>query len=171
MLDASKSNRCAKKTPTCRRKIPGPTAESLSCPPIRSLSCTRPQSLYLSRMKNQRGHWVCWMSTSRKNGLIRRTHNTLLHVISRTLKRLGIPHQVKSSEPFTAGKNLRMDIVVSRGGLRDAPNREYREKSILLDVTHADPQAQVHLRRGSADHDGSAASTSEACKRQHYARP
>ena len=111
------------------------------------------------------------MSTSRKNGLIRRTHNTLLHVISRTLKRLGIPHQVKSSEPFTAGKNLRMDIVVSRGGLRDAPNREYREKSILLDVTHADPQAQVHLRRGSADHDGSTAFTSEARKRQHYARP
>ena len=30
--------------------------------------------LYLSRMKNQRGHWVCWMSTSRKNGLMRRTY-------------------------------------------------------------------------------------------------
>ena len=28
-----------------------------------------PQSLYLSRMK-QRGHWVCWMSTNRKNGLM-----------------------------------------------------------------------------------------------------
>ena len=26
------------------------------------------QSLYLSRMKNQHGHWVCWMTTSRKNG-------------------------------------------------------------------------------------------------------
>ena len=50
-------------------------------------------------------------------------------------------------------------------------NREDREKSILLDVTHADPQAQVHLRRGSADHDGSTAFTSEARKRQHYARP
>ena len=32
-------------------------------------------------------------------------------------------------------------------------------------------QAQVHLRGGSADHDGSAASTSEARQRQHYARP
>ena len=30
---------------------------------------------------------------------------------------------------------------------------------------------QVHLRAGSADHDGSAASTSEARKRQHCARP
>ena len=49
--------------------------------------------------------------------------------------------------------------------------REYRDKSILLDVTHADPQAQVHLRGGSTNHDGSVASTSEARKRQHYARP
>ena len=64
-----------------------------------------------------------------------------------------------------------MDIVIRRGSLRDAPNREYRDKSILLDVTHADPQAQVHPRGGSADHDGSAASTSEVRKRQHYARP
>ena len=36
---------------------------------------------------------------------------------------------------------------------------------------HADPQAQVHLQAGSADHDGSAASTSETRMRQHYARP
>ena len=64
-----------------------------------------------------------------------------------------------------------MDIVIRSGSLRDAPNREYRDKSILLDVTLADPQAQVHLRGGSADHDGSAASTSEARKRQRYARP
>ena len=33
---------------------------------------------------------------------------------------------------------------MKRGDLRDAPNREYREKTILLDGTHADPQAQVH---------------------------
>ena len=46
----------------------------------------------------------------------------------------------------------------------------YRDKSILLNVTHAYPHAQVHLRGGSADDDGSAALTSEARKRQHYAR-
>ena len=63
-----------------------------------------------------------------------------------------------------------MDIVIRRGSLREAPNLEYKNKSILLDVTHAYPQAQVHLRGGSADHDGSAASTSEARKRQHHAR-
>ena len=74
---------------------------------------------------------------------------------------------MESGAPLTADRNLRMGIVVRRGGLRDAPNREYREKSILLDVTHADPQAQIYLRGGSADQDGSAASTSEARKRQH----
>ena len=39
-----------------------------------------------------------------------------------------------------------MDIVVRRGGLRDARNREYRENSILLDVTHVD-----HKRRYSCE--------------------
>ena len=93
-------------------------------------------------------------------------HYPLVHAMSRTLKRLGIRHQVKSGEPFTADRKLRMNIVVRRGGLRDAHNRGYRDKSVLPHVTHADPQAQIHLRGGSADHDGSAASTSEARKRQ-----
>ena len=56
-------------------------------------------------------------------------HQPLLHATFRTLKRLGIPHQVESGEPFTADRNLWMDIVIRRRGLRDAPNREYREKS------------------------------------------
>ena len=98
-------------------------------------------------------------------------HQPLLHAISRAFRRLGIPLQVESGEPFTAERNFRMDIVIRRGSLRDAPNREYRDKSILLDVSHADPQAQVHLRGGSADHNGPAASTSEARQRQHRARP
>ena len=51
------------------------------------------------------------------------------------------------------------------------PKTEYRDKSILVDVTHADPQAQVYLQAGSANHGRSATSTSEARKRQHYARP
>ena len=29
---------------------------------------------WFSRTKNQRGHWVCWMSTSRKNSLMSSTH-------------------------------------------------------------------------------------------------
>ena len=43
----------------------------------------------------------------------------------------------------------------------------YRNKSILLDVTYADPRAGVHMRAGSADRGGS----SEIGKRSHYARP
>ena len=56
-------------------------------------------------------------------------HQPPLHAVSRTLKRLGFPHQVEGGEPFTAGRNLRVGIFIGRGGLRDAPNREYREKS------------------------------------------
>ena len=64
-----------------------------------------------------------------------------------------------------------MDIVIEAGGLRDATASEYRDKSILLDVTYADPQAGVHMRAGSADRNGPAASTSEARKCNRYARP
>ena len=95
-------------------------------------------------------------------------HQPLLHVISRSFTRLGISHQVESGEPFTAERNLQM--VVIRRHLRDTPNREYKDKSIPLDVTHADPQVQVHLQGGRSGHDSSAASTPEVRKRQHYAR-
>ena len=64
-----------------------------------------------------------------------------------------------------------MDIVIETRGLRDATASEYRDKSILLDVTYTDPQAGVHMRAGSADRNGSAASTCEARKRNHYTRP
>ena len=42
---------------------------------------------------------------------------------------------------------------------------------MLLDVTYPDSQAVEHMRAGSADGDGLAASKSEARKRSHYARP
>ena len=64
-----------------------------------------------------------------------------------------------------------MDVVIERGGLRDATAAEYRNNAILLDVTYADPQAMGHMRAGSADGDGLTASKSEARKRGHYARP
>ena len=40
-----------------------------------------PQSLCLARMKNRHGHWLCWMSTSRKNGLMWRTHTMHADVV------------------------------------------------------------------------------------------
>ena len=33
-----------------------------------------PQCLYLSRREDRHGHWMCWMSTGGKNGLMWRTH-------------------------------------------------------------------------------------------------
>ena len=98
-------------------------------------------------------------------------HQPLVHALSRTLKRMSIRHQVESGAPFNAERDLRMDIVIERGGLRDATAAEYRNKAILLDVTYADPQAVGHMRAGSANRDGLAASKSEARKRSHYARP
>ena len=91
--------------------------------------------------------------------------------LSRTLESMSIRHQVESGAPLHADKGLRMDIVIEAGGLRDATASEYRDKLILLDITYADPQAGVHMLAGSADRNGSAASTPEARKRNHYARP
>ena len=51
---------------------------------------------------------------------------------------------VESGAPFTGDQNLSMDIVVTTGALSNKSSAEYRNKGILLDVTHADPQAQVH---------------------------
>lgn len=40
-------------------------------------------------------------------------HKPLLHENSRTLNRLEIQHQVERGESFTAGRKLRMDIVIT----------------------------------------------------------
>ena len=69
-----------------------------------------------------------------RDGVQVNQYQSLLHAISRTLERHGIPHRMESGEAFNADRNLRKDIITRRGGLRDAPNREYRDKSILLDV-------------------------------------
>ena len=53
---------------------------------------------------------------------------------------MSIRHQVESGASFNADRNLRMDIVIDRGGLRDATSSEYRSKAILVDVTHTDPK-------------------------------
>ena len=98
-------------------------------------------------------------------------HKPLKYALSRALNALRVKHDVESRVPFTGDQNLSMNIVVRTGALSNASSPEYRNKGILLDVTHADPQAQVHLRNGSATSDGTAAHTSEARKCQHYARP
>ena len=115
---------------------------------------------------NTRHAQLCHRSGAQVN-----QHQPFVHALSRTLKSMSIRHQVESGAPSHADRDLRMDIVIEAGGLRDATASEYRDKSILvLDVAFADPQAGVHMRAGSADRNGSAASASEARKRNHYAR-
>ena len=70
---------------------------------------------------------------------------------------------VESGAPLHENRDLRMDIVIEAGGLRDAAASEYRNKTIILDITYADPHAMIHMRTGSADRNGSAASASQAC--------
>ena len=72
------------------------------------------------------------------------------------------------SDPFLADRSRRMGIyVVGRAGLRDASNREYRDKSILCWASPTQTRKRSYTcEGGSADHDGSTASTSEARKRQ-----
>lgn len=54
-----------------------------------------------------------------------------------------------------------MDLVIGRGGRRDASNTEDRDMSIVLDIAHADPQARVRpVWGGGADQEGRA-------KREH----
>ena len=49
-------------------------------------------------------------------------HQPLLHLISRTLKRLGVPHHLHGGQESADGhrRDLLMDIVVERGGLTGA---------------------------------------------------
>ena len=109
--------------------------------------------------------------TCHRDGAQVTMHEPLKYAISNALNGIGVKHDVESGAPFTGERNLSMDIVVRPGALRNASSSVSRNKGILLDVTHADPQAQVHLRNGSATSDGTAAQASEARKRQHYARP
>ena len=70
-------------------------------------------------------------------------HEPLKHVLSRALRGLRVAHDVKRGAPFTDERNLCMDIVIRPGSLTHASKSEYRHEGILLlDVTHADPQAR-----------------------------
>ena len=80
-------------------------------------------------------------------------YQPLVHAVFFTLKWMSTRHQVESGAPFNADRDVRMDMVIKREGLRDATASEYRNKAILLDVTFADLEAMSHMRTGSADRD------------------
>ena len=72
-------------------------------------------------------------------------HELLKYALSRAIKGLRVEHDVESGAPFTGERNLSMDIVVRPGALANASSPQNRTKGIHLDVTHADPQAQVNF--------------------------
>ena len=80
-------------------------------------------------------------------------HRPLDHATSRILKRMSVRHQMESGTPFNADKDLRMDVVIEKGGLRDASASDFRHKSMRIDVTYVDSEAGFHLRGGSVDQD------------------
>ena len=73
--------------------------------------------------------------------------------------------------PSFAKCDLLVNIVVPAWGLPKASITVYRHKGLLTDGTVAEPQAMVHLRSGSSEADGCAASSAEVCKSAHNADP
>lgn len=93
----------------------------------------------------------------------------LVHGLSRTFKRVLIRYQAAGGAPFSADKDLRVDISIERVGLRTSP--KYRIKAIPLNLTHENLQAEINVQAGSADRDGADAFNSEGRTRNHHARP
>ena len=63
------------------------------------------------------------------------------------------------TEKDAAPRPPEIDMLAAHNPGTTNSSRELRVKLILLNVTHAHPQARVHLRGGSTDRDGSAATT------------
>lgn len=123
------------------------------------------------RGRKQEGITTLHARTWHRDGAQVNMHEPLKFALSKEHSGMGVRHDLDSGAPFTGERNLSMDIVIRRGALFNASSSEYRNKGILLDVTPADPQAQVHLWNGSATSDETAAQASEAVKRQHCALP
>lgn len=114
--------------------------------------------------------------TRHAQGRVRRLvtqHQPLVKVIAKLLKRQPVKHTVEDGAPLTVDQDFRMDLVVPAGKLEEeeATKSAYHQKSLLMNVTYAEPQAATYLQRGSATNDGTVAATSEAPKRAHYASP
>ena len=117
---------------------------------------------------NKRYARLCHRSSARVN-----QHQLLVHALSGTSTTVSIRHQVESGAAFHANRDHRMDIVTEAGGPRDATYgiSEYRNKAMLLGITHTGPQAGIYTQTSGADRGGSAASTFEARERSHHASP
>ena len=69
--------------------------------------------------------------------------------MSKVLKRLSITHEVKNGTPFLGDRDLRNDMIVALGELRDALIPVYHQKGLLIQEAFADQNVAIHLRNGS----------------------
>ena len=72
---------------------------------------------------NARHARLCYRAGAQVN-----QHQLLIHATSRFLKRISVRHQVESDSPFNADGDLRMDIIIEGGGLRDVSASDLRLK-------------------------------------------
>ena len=63
-------------------------------------------------------------------------HRPLVHALSRTIKRLSTGHQVDGGAPFNTTRDLRMDMVIERGGVPDTALLAFPNKAIFRNFTH-----------------------------------
>ena len=108
--------------------------------------------------------WWKWWNTTRAYLCLLLTLTVVADGIFLISKEVSTKLTVVRQHHWKCMNEIRGSYVV------DLMASEYRHKAIPLDVTYADPPAGIHMRARSADRDGSAASTSEARKRSHYAR-
>ena len=72
-----------------------------------------------------RHHATCTFLCHRAGAQVNQ-HQPFVHAISRFLKRITVRYQEERGAPFNADRDLRMDIVIDRGGLRDASASDVR---------------------------------------------
>lgn len=95
---------------------------------------------------------------------------SLAYTVATFTKYPGVPTTVGDGVPFTAERGFRMNIILSEGEARDAPDPTFCSKGSVVNVTHADPQLIGYLQPERASIDGLASAASEARKNACYPR-
>lgn len=73
---------------------------------------------------SKRQHTTCTLGF--RTGARANQHQPLVHAISRLLKRMSVRHQVEGGAPFNIERDIREDIAIETGGLRDASTSLFR---------------------------------------------
>ena len=89
---------------------------------------TEAQSVYLFRKKDQRGHWVWWMSTIGKNGLMSRTH-----ILSVFLGYFGVQYLLHAATTARLFCQWNVESHSSVGRIHASLAVNYRRLKIVFD--------------------------------------